>query len=451
MRMGGDAQRMWYAPPMWRRIQPAFHQQRILGGAFVLAVTQVAASLMGLLRDRALTRTFPGLETVDVYIASFRPSDLLFQILIMAGLSTVLVPLLSRYRADDRPQELSALLSSIVGIGLAVFGGIALVLAVFFPLIAPGLVLFRGEALELYITYGRLALFTNFLFVAGNAFGQHLITVQRYWLYGLTPVLYTAGTITGTLWLTPIVGETGPMLGTLGGAIAYVAVRVIASVRAGFHPVPRLWHPDLKRMGWLMVPRMFALGALQAELLFFDAIASGLPDGAVTINAYARNFQSVVVGAAGIALAQSAFPLLSQAAAKKDRARFWTYVRKGVLLMLAVTIPGAIVLAFAAPLAAWLVHLTDVLPVFALALGFYAVSIPFESINHLLLRSFYALHSTTVPAFFNVLNGVTAVMLAAALVPRFGVYALAIGFTAGQLVQMTGLSVMLKRATNTAK
>ena len=55
-----------------------------------------------------------------------------------------------------------------------------------------------------------------------------------------------------------------------------------------------------------MLPRMFALGALQLQLLLFDTIASGLDAGSITINAYSRNFQSVLVGVAGIALAQSA-------------------------------------------------------------------------------------------------------------------------------------------------
>ena len=44
-----------------------FKQHRILGGVAVLAVTQFGASLVGLIRDRVLASTFPGLDTVDVY------------------------------------------------------------------------------------------------------------------------------------------------------------------------------------------------------------------------------------------------------------------------------------------------------------------------------------------------------------------------------------------------
>ena len=430
---------------MTARLFSPFSQQRILGGAAVLALTQFGASLMGLIRDRILAKTFPGLDTVDVYISAFRPSDLLFQMCIMAGFSVALVPLLAQYKAKEEQKQMNHLLSGVVAVAALVFGLLALIFAIIFPWVAPLLTQFQGESLELYIHFGRIALLTNFLFVFGNAFGQYLITVQRYWIYGITPMLYTLGTILGTIFLTPIVGSFGPIYGTLCGAIVYVLLRVFAVVRIGFRPHYTLWHPDLTEMGKLMLPRMIALGALQLELLLFDTVASGLAVGSVTVNAYARNFQSVVVGVAGIALAQSAFSLLSQSAAQKEFQRFWIYLRKGILILLVLTIPGAVALAVLAPLAAWLVHLSHVLPVFAACLSLYALSIPFESINHLLLRSFYSLKHTVTPAIFSVINGTVAIATATLLAPQYGVYSLAIGFTVGQIVQLIGLSVLLPR------
>ena len=428
-----------------KRVSSLLSQQRILGGAAVLALTQLGASLAGLLRDRVLAQTFPGLDTVDVYIAAFRPSDLLFQMCIMAGFSVALVPFLAQYKAQDDQQQMNRLLSSVVAVAALAFGVLALVFAVFFPQVAPALTQFTGDSLQLYIQFGRIALLTNFLFVFGNAFGQYLITVQRYWVYGITPILYTLGTIFGTLYLTPLYGQFGPIYGTLCGAIVYVLLRFLGILATGFRPRSILWHPDLPTMGRLMLPRMVALGALQLELLLFDTVASGLEAGSVTVNAYARNFQSVVVGIAGIALAQSAFSLLSQAASQKEFHRFWIYLRKGVLILLILTIPGAACLAALAPVAAWLVHLQHVLPVFTVCLALYALSIPFESINHLLLRSFYALKHTVTPAFFSIFNGVAAIAIAALLAPHYGVYSLALGFTAGQIIELIGLSVLLPR------
>ncbi|OGJ55888.1 hypothetical protein A3D88_03985 [Candidatus Peribacteria bacterium RIFCSPHIGHO2_02_FULL_52_16] len=428
-----------------------FSQKRLMGGALVLALTQFGASLAGLIRDRVLTQTFPNLSVVDVYIASFRPSDLLFQVSIMAGFSVALVPLLARYKAERKPRQMSDLLSGVTGAATLAFGLIALLMALAFPNIAPYLTDFEGEALALYINFGRIALLTNFLFVFGNAFGQYLITVQKYWVYGITPILYTLGTIGGTILLTPMYGAYGPILGTLSGAIVYVVLRAVALLHAGYRPRLLLWHPDIKELGWLMLPRMLALGALQVELLFFDKIASNLGSGAVTVNAYARNFQSVVIGIAGIALAQSAFSLLSQAAAKKEGKRFWIYLRKGSLLLLALTIPGAALLYLVAPIAADLVNLERELALFSLCLGLYAISIPFESLNHLLLRAFYAVKDTMIPAGLSALNGIVAIAISFTLAPRYGVLSLAVGFTAGQIVQLIGLALLLPKSARSLK
>ncbi len=421
-------------------------QHRLLGGAAVLAVTQAGASVAGLIRDRLLNQTFPGLDTVDAYIAAFRPSDLLFQIAIMSGIATVLLPMLAKHLAAKEKNEASELLSSVLWLGSLVFGLLALVLALFFPRIAPYLVGFQGDSLTLYITFGRLALLTNFLFVAGNALGQYLNVRKRYWIYGITPILYTCGTIAGTLWLTPSYGQLGPMLGTLIGAVLYLVFRLAGACAAGFTPSVRFWHPDLTKMGWLMLPRMLALAALQAQLLLFDSLASHLPAGSVTVNSNARNFQSFVVGVIGIALAQSAFAHLSESAAEQDHTRFWIYIRKGLFWTFALTVPAAFVLVLCTPIAEWLVHLQSVHAVFAMSLLLYAISIPFESQNHLLLRAFYALHRTTTPAVFSVCNGILAIGVAWALVPRFGISAIPIGFLAGQVICACGLLLLLPRA-----
>ena len=423
-----------------------FGQHRILGGAAVLAVTQAAASVAGLVRDRLLNETFTGdLSVVDAYIASFRPSDLLFQLTVMSGISTVLVPLLARARASE--SDPSNVLSSVMAVGSLAFGAIALVCGVLFPMIAPLLVDFHGPALALYIQFGRIALLTNVLFVCGNSVGQYLVSVQKYWLYGITPVLYTIGTIVGTLFLTPLYGALGPMLGTLGGAVVYVLLRVLGALYAGYRPRFIFWHPALSTMGVLMLPRMAALAVLQVQLLLFDTLASGLPAGSVTINSNARNFQSFVVGVIGIALAQSAFPLLSQAAAKGEKHRFVSYVRKGVWMIVGLTLPAAVALVFATPIAAHLVHLEGVYSAFAAAIFMYALSIPFESLNHLVLRSYYALHVTALPAAFSVLNGALAIAIAWSAAPFLGIQAIPLGFVIGQAASLMGLAALLPFAT----
>jgi putative peptidoglycan lipid II flippase len=417
---------------------------RIASGVAILGITQFAASLAGLFRDRALTSVFAdNLGVVDVYIAAFRPSDLLFQTAIMSAVGTVLVPVLAGYHAKGDRKGMGDVLNGTVGAAALLFGTFALLLGLIFPVIAPSLVQFEGEQLALYVSFGRLALFTNFLFVFGITYGQYLITVQRYWIYGITPVLYTVGTVIGTYAFTPFVGAYGPMAGTILGAVTYVILRFVAVHWRGTGFSLTFWHPDLREIGRLMLPRILSLGAFQFQLLFLDRIASGFPSGAVTINAYARNFQSLLVGIVGIAVAQSVYSVLSQAAARNDAKQFSLYVRRGEMITLLLTVPGAVALVFLTPVAAWLVHLSGVLRVFSVCVLIYAFSIPFESLNHLQLRAFYALRDTFIPALMGVMGGLTAIAVATLASGMYGIYGIAAGYSSGIIIQTIGLWILL--------
>lgn len=430
----------------WREL---FNQNRIIGGTIVVAIGQFGGSIVGLIRDRLLAQTFPQLGVVDVYYASFRPSDLLFQIFIMAGYSVAFVPLLAKYRAHENPTEMSHLTNGVVTVASIFFGSLALILGILFPWIAPYFVEFHGPQLDLYIQFGRIAMLTNFLFVFGNAYGQYQITIQRYWNYGITPILYTLGTIVGTLFLTRYFGQYGPILGTLAGAVIYTAGRLISIMNVGYKPAWRLWHPDLKNLGLLMLPRMAALGILQLELLVFDGIASGLPSGAVTVNAFTRNFQSFIMGLSGMALGLAIFSLLSQAAAKGEWKRYSTYLRKGTFFVLALTIPGALCIIGLIPLEIWIMHVPQETAAFTACILWYAVSIPFEGLNHLYTRAFFAVKHTTFPAVLNVLNGAIAIGVAWYFAPRIGVSAIPFGYAIGMILEVAGLVLFLPSGTKT--
>ncbi|MBI3618947.1 hypothetical protein HY213_02840 [Candidatus Peregrinibacteria bacterium] len=417
----------------------------LINGLAVLAVTQFGASLVGLLRENVLARIFQNnLGVVDAYIAAFNPSDLLFQTCVVSAMGTVLVPVLAQYKARGNDREVAKVLSGTIGMTALLFGCVALLLAIFFPLLIPLFnIHFQGETLRLYIQFGRLALLSNFLFVFGNAYGQYLVTVERYWIYGVTPILYTLGTVFGALWLTPIVGPFGPMYGTVLGAVIYVILRMFAVRLHGCRLGISLWHPDLPEMGRLMLPRVLSLGAFQIQLLYLNGFASALGKGSVTINAFARNFQSVLVGVVGISVAQAVYSRLSQAAAKGDGERMRMYFRSGVWLALILTVLGAIAMVILAPFEARLVHLSAYLKIFTISLSIYAISIPFESISHIQYRAFYALKETILPAFMGVLGGAVAILVGWFFLGVYGIYALALGYTAGEIVQTVFLGMVL--------
>ena len=433
-------------------VSSLFSQDRIAGGAFVLALTGLLASVCGFLRDQAFSIMFPldkdPIGVASVYIAAFRPSDLLFQLFVMSCLSVVVVPFLGAHLAHGRKDEMNRLTSSTMVVFGVAFGIVAILMAAAFPWLAPHMVKFQGESLSLYIRFGQIALLTNLLFVFGNTIGQYLIAVRRYWMYGLTPILWALCTIGGIYILSPLIGPLGPIVGTVIGTIIYVLLRFWAAVGSGYRatlPASSWMHPELSAMGWLIIPRMAALGALQLQLLLLDRLASGLGKSSVALNQFASNFESVIPGIVGIAIAQSAFSLLSQHAARSDRGKLLSTMRKGLLMNLALSVPGSIALAICAGIAAWMMRLhPPASQTFVIALWIYALAVPFESVNHMMLRTFYALKNTGWPALTSSVSCIAAVATGTFLLPSLGIYALAWAYVVGQVSQTILLALTFR-------
>ena len=410
---------------------------------------QILASGCGFLRDQAFSIMFPFTEgspaVASIYIAAFRPSDLLFQVLVMSCISVTLVPFLSAHQAHTRRNEMNDVLTSSIVILSAIFGCIAIVLFALFPSIAPYLVAYRGASLDLYVTMGRIALVTNFLFIAGNAFGQYLLAEESFLMYGLTPIVWAASTILGIYFLTPQIGVLGPIVGTLIGTILYVVLRFITAVRKGYRFAlhrQSILHPELLAMSIMLLPRMAALGALQLQLLLLDRLASQFSDHAIAINQFASNVESVVPRIIGISIAQAVFARLSRHGARGENDELQGTLRRSIVMNLALSLPGAVCIGLAAPLIAWFMHIDpSAKSTFMNALILYCVSIPFESTNHVILRGFYARKHTTIPAVSSVLSSAFAVLSGYGFAAKLGMMTLPLAYGVGQVSQSTFLSI----------
>lgn len=423
----------------------------MLRGAFVLTVTSGLSYVLGLLRDRILAGAFGASDVRDVYEAAFILPDILFNLFLAGALVSAFVPVfidLRVHKKDTEAQELAG--------GMLVLGTLILLIAcgvVFIfahpltALVAPG---FPPAKRELLASLTRLMLLSPLLFLVSNLVGSMLISTQRFVAYGLSPIFYNLGIVGGALFLAPSFGIRGVVFGTLGGAALHLGVRVIGLWRAGIGLAPSLRiTPALRRVVLLMLPRVVGLTAGQGQLWAFLAIASTLGEGAVTVNSLARNFQSFPVSILGIAFATSLFPLLSESGSLRDRTTFGYQLRRGLLLTLAAVVPAAALLY---ALREWMITLLlgtgafgpDAIARTAAVLGVYTLSIPTESLVHILARAFYALQNTLIPMLVNLMAIAASVITAWALSHRFGVASIPVGFALGTALQVLILGAALR-------
>lgn len=420
-------------------------------GAALLSALIFGSYVLGLLRDRTFARTFGAGTELDAYNAAFVLPELLLDVLVEAGLAAPFIPILVQLRTRGDGKEGDRFARTVLTGAVTIMGVAAVLMFVFADattsLIAPG---FRGEQRDLYVSLFRVMLVTPVLFAASLTLGQVLLAEQRFFWYGIAPLLYNGGIIVGTVAFADTLGIYGPAIGAVIGATIHLGSRFIG-LRGSRFRVGLGWNagtPAIREFVRLMVPKMVSHPVEPMTFLFFTAVASSLAAGSVTAVSFARNFQSVPVSLVGVAFALAVFPALSTAFATGDRRGFlrllWTNLASITVVTVAATIGLVVVgdLAIRVLLGGGAFDAEDVALV-ATTLAAFALSVPFESLSHLLSRAIYATRHTVLQVLASIAGLAITVVVTSLLVDGMGILAIPVGFTVGQAAKTALLAVAL--------
>ncbi len=412
-------------------------------GSIILSLTTLASYGAGLLRDRVLAQTFGAGRELDAYTAAFLLPDFLFNLLIAAGIAAAVVPIITDLLAKEKKHAL-VYLNSVITAGIATMGIVAVLLILFADsvskLVVPG---FAPQDQELVSSLLRILALSPLFFSISNALGAYLIVKRRYFFYGLSPIFYNFGIIFGALFLTPSFGIAGVAYGTLLGALLHLSTRLIDAFQNGFvfHQQLAFRTSEFKKTIHLMIPKMFGHPLELATFWGFTLFASHLAPGSIAIISFARNFQSVPVSLIGITLATTTFPLLASSLTAKNFTEFSHTLKKSFWLILGGSLAAALfIFLVREPLIALVFGggaFTEAnIKTTAFTLGFFTLSIPSESLSHLLARAFYATKNTITPVLIGVASFLVTIAGAWFLTPRLGISALPLAFFIGSLLKL---------------
>lgn len=417
----------------------------------LLATLTFGSYLAGLARDRAFAQTFGAGAELDAYNAAFVLPELLLDVLVESGLAAPFIPILLALRGQGDGREGDRFARTILAGAIGVMGVAAVTMFVVAEatttLIAPG---FTPEQRELYVSLFRVMLVTPILFAASLTLGNVLLAEQRFAWYGIAPLLYNAGIIAGTLLLSPRMGIFGPAIGAVMGAALHLGSRLVglrgSRFRIGLGRSFRM--PAVREFVRLMLPKMVSHPVESTTFLFFTAVATGLAAGSVSSVSFARNFQSVPVSVIGVAFALAAFPGLSTLHAAGDRRGFLRLLGTNALSVAALTTAAAVALVVVGGIAirtflgGGAFDADDVART-TLVLGAFAVSIPFESLTHLLSRAIYATRHTLLQVLASLSGLGITVAATLALLPSLEIVAIPVGFAIGQAAKVALLGLAL--------
>jgi putative peptidoglycan lipid II flippase len=395
--------------------------------ALVLAVFSFLSQVFGLLRDHLLASVIGPSAGLDTYYASFRIPDFIFNSFGILFSVSVLIPFIAQYieqeKTDGHSGGLKRFLNSIFTVYMVGMTALSLVLIIAMPwltrLVAPG---FIGAAHTQVVLYSRIMLISPFLFGLASLLSSFSQVQKKFFAFAIAPLLYNVGILAGILFLRPIFGLLGVVIGVAAGAVLYFAVQVPTLAKLG--TIPRFdlnidW-PTVKRVMTLSLPRTLGTSLTNITFITIGAMASLLAVGSISIFQFSYNIENTPLLIIGVSYAVAAFPTMTKLYAMGDKKELLNMLYGTTRNIFFLCIPTALLMII---LRAHIVRLLLGAGAFswndtrlvAASVALFSVSIAAQCMVLLLVRAFYAIGNTRTPLITNICSIVITLTSAVAL------------------------------------
>ena len=338
---------------------------RLTRATLLLAIFFAADKVVAILRQVIIARQFGLTSGLDAFNVANNLPDMLFALFSSGALALALIPVLSEVLAKEDRKAAWTLFSRIANLVFIITAILSLVVAIFAETlvksrygIAPG---FSPDQQELVVRLMRLDLIATMIFSISGLVIAGLQANQHFLLPALAPLLYNIGQIIGAIILSPAdgyrigpislpalnMGIYGLVAGVILGAVLHLAIQVPGLIQYGFkwQPGLSLSDPRVKQVLKLMGPRVLTVFFIQITFIARDNLASHFTEGAVSALTYGWMIQQVPETLIGTAIGTAMLPALSEMVAREQREKFQSTIQNAVRVLIAVTIPVAVILS----------------------------------------------------------------------------------------------------------
>ncbi|HEX9840172.1 MAG TPA: murein biosynthesis integral membrane protein MurJ [Anaerolineales bacterium] len=382
--------------------------RQIARAAGTVMLALLFGQLAGLVRSILVAGTFGASPELDAFTAANRVSETLFLLIAGGALGSAFIPtftgLLARAEKDSAWRLASALANAVI----LTLSLLAVLLAVFAPQVvryalAPGFSE-KPEIFVLTVSLLRIQLISAVLFGLGGLIAGILNAHQIFLIPALTPALYQLGIIFGAVALVPRMGIYGLAWGVVLGALAYLFIQIPTLIRQrGVYSLTfGLENPDVRKVAFLMGPRLLGVAVVQLNFWVNTNLASQMREGSVASITYGFSLMLMAQAAIAQSVAIAAMPTFSaqHALGKIEEMRGSLAASlRGVILL---ALPASVGLALLRePLISLLYQRGEFdegdVQLVAWALLWYAAGLVGHSVMEVLTRAFYAQHDTKTP------------------------------------------------------
>ncbi len=388
--------------------------QQIAKAAGTVMFAYILSSVINLARGVVILRAFgTGMEN-EAFWAANRVSETLFSLVAGGALASAFVPTFTAYLAKKQSEKAWKLASSIINLVLVIISILAILAAIFAPLIvryllAPGFV-DDPEKFNLTVKLLRIILPSTVIFSISGLVMGILNAHQSFLFPALAPSMYSLGMIFGVVFLSPQMGIFGLAWGVVLGALLHLVIQLPKLFRLDgkYSLLLGVNNPAVRQVGLLMLPRLAGVAVVQINFWVNTNLASRYAEGSVTGLTYGFTLMLMPLMLIAQAIATASLPTFSAQAAlgKLDEMRnsLSATIRTVLLLSLPAAV-GMILLRF--PLIRLLYEngttfTRESTNLVAWALLWYTVGLVGHSLVEIISRAFYAMQDTKTPVVVGV-------------------------------------------------
>ena len=430
--------------------------RRVVTSAATISALTFCSRILGLVREYVFAHYFGTSGALSAFRIAFMLPNLARRLFGEGALSSAMIPVLTetlRDRGDDASRRFVGSLLTLLMMGLAVL-----------VLVAEGVIaVWRYFHDDLAIELTAILL-PYMLLICTVAVAGGVLNVRRHFFTpAAVPVILNVSVILGTVLGANWWGLSGvPLLHVacvsvlVGGVIQMMAIGVALKWIRFF---PRFGGPldrtRVRAVGVLMAPMVLGLSAVQLNALgdhviaYLFVVEAGEAVGPAVLG-YAQCLYQLPLGVFGIAIATAIFPILSQRAAGGDRTGTAAVLSRGIRLALFIALPSTVGLMFVATPLVGAVFEHGAFDAgrtgrVAGTLTFYSLGLVAYFIQHLLVRTFYALHESRTPARIAATMVVVNLTMNLTLVFQMEERGLALATSICAILQTIWLGVALRR------
>jgi len=398
-------------------------KSRVVKAAGVVGTATLTSRIFGYIRDAVVAWYFGAGLSTDVFIVAFRIPNLLRRLFAEGSLGQAFVPVFTEYLTTEGKVEAFKLARS----ALRLFSIILVVITLSGILLSPWIIRIIApgfsdspDKFALTVTLTRI-LFPYIFFICLVALCMGILNALGHFAApALAPVLLNIAMIGSVFLIVPFVSEPiiGLAVGVLVGGLMQLVLQLPFLARNGVvvWQKAKIYHPELKKVGRMLMPVIFGSSVYQINILASTFMASLLGQGSITYLYFADRLIQFPLGIFAIAAGTAVLPSLSRLAAAKEFEalhRTFLYALKFVFF---ITIPAMVgLILLREPIVALLFQRgafnAQATQLTAHALLYYALGLWAFSGTKIVVATFFALQDTKTPVKAAVLSILANIVL----------------------------------------